>query len=99
MVRPAMAAPAMAMHAMADPIAAASSATADAAEEMPCCPDKLPDCGKDCPLMALCAAAPLYLVSPSSLIVPLTFVNIAFSGDHPDLVSVAYAPPRKPPKI
>jgi hypothetical protein len=49
--------------------------------------------------MALCAAAPLYLVSQTSLIVPLTFVSIIFPGDPPDLVSITYTPPRKPPKI
>jgi hypothetical protein len=100
MVRPAMAVPtATAMHATMNDAIAASSVPADAAEDMPCCPNELPDCSKDCPLMASCAAAPLYLVSQTSLIVPLTFVSIIFPGDPPDLVSITYTPPRKPPKI
>jgi hypothetical protein len=76
---------------------------ADAAampEDMPCCPvnTSLPDCAKDCPLMALCVAVPLQSASQISLIVPLAFVNIVFPGDQSDLASVAQAPPRRPPK-
>jgi hypothetical protein len=80
---------------------AADSAIADAADDMPCCPGKpaLPDCSKDCPLMALCITAPLYFVSQTSLIVPLTFASIIFPRDNSDLVSIAQAPPRRPPKI
>jgi hypothetical protein len=97
MVRSAMAVPATAHSSMAQPMAAPAAGL----DDMPCCPHKssLPDCSKDCPLMALCVAAPLCLMSQTSLIVPLTFVSIVFPGDPPDLLSVAYAPPRKPPKI
>jgi hypothetical protein len=74
---------------------------ADAATDMPCCPSKpaLPDCSKDCPLMALCITAPIHFVSQTGLTVPLTFVTVVFPGAHSDLVSIAQAPPRKPPKV
>ena len=101
-VRPAMAMPVdMDLDAsMGEPMAAEPVAPAAAPNDMPCCPGKLslPNCGKDCPLMALCGAAPLHFVSQISLIVPITFVSIRFPGDQSELVSVAHAPPRKPPK-
>jgi hypothetical protein len=80
---------------------APDSVVADAADDMPCCPGKptLPDCSKDCPLVALCVTAPLYFVSQTSLVAPVTFVSIVFSRDQSDLVSVAQTPPRRPPKI
>lgn len=102
-VRPAMAMPMdMDTHAsMGEPVAADPVAPAAAPNDMSCCPGKLslPDCGKDCPLMALCGAAPLHFVSQTSLIVPIAFVSIRFPADQSALVSVARAPPRKPPKI
>jgi len=78
---------------------AGDTVIADAAGDMPCCPSKpaLPDCSKDCPLMALCVV-PIHFVSQTGLTVPLTFVTVVFPGAHPDLVSIAQAPPRKPPK-
>ena len=100
-VRPAMAVPlSKDMHATMSG-SAVDTVIADAADEMPCCPSKpaLPDCSRDCPLMALCVAAPIHFVSQTSLTVPLTFVTVVFRCAHSDLVSVAYAPPRKPPKI
>src|SRR5262245_42777319 len=73
---------------------------ADAADDMPCCPSKpAPDCGKDCPLMALCVTAPIHFVSQTELAVPLTFVAVVFPGGHSDLASIAQTPPRKPPKL
>jgi hypothetical protein len=79
---------------------AADLVAAAAPNDMPCCPDKpsLPDCSKDCPLMALCVTAPLHFASQAGLTIPLTIVSIVIPGDLPDLVSVTYAPPRKPPK-
>ena len=100
--RPAMAmSVATDMHASMGDAMAAGSVIADAADDMPCCPSKptLPDCSKDCPLMALCVTAPLYFVSQTGLIVPVTFVSIVFPRDQSDLVSVAQTPPRRPPKI
>ena len=98
--------PAMAVQASKDMHAAMSDSVADAviadaADDMPCCPSKpaLPDCSKDCPLMALCVTAPIHFASQTGLTVPLTFVSVVFPGAHSDLVSIAQTPPRKPPKI
>ena len=73
---------------------------ASAAEDMPCCPGKapLPDCGSDCPFMALCSAMP-FNPPVASLIVPVTAAGIVAPGGQSDLVSVTLAPPRRPPKI
>ncbi len=95
--------PAMATNApmSTDRAAVADSAkTADAMAHMPCCPGKpsLPDCAKDCPLMALCGTAPLYFVSQTGLIIPLAIASIMLPGVSPELASVADAPPRRPPK-
>jgi hypothetical protein len=94
--------PAMAMGTPIAMVAAGGddSATADAMDHMPCCPGKpsLPDCSKDCPLMALCVTAPLYFVSQTSLIAPLAIASIMLPGASPELASVAEAPPRRPPK-
>ncbi len=91
--------PAMAMN---TPIAmeAAAPGYADAMDHMPCCPGKpsLPDCSKDCPLMALCAAAPLHCALQTGLIVPLVIASMLLPGASPELVSVADVPPRRPPK-
>jgi hypothetical protein len=78
----------------ADPMA---STTAD---DMACCPSKrsVPDCGKDCPFMALCTAAALIAAPQVALSVPITFASIVFPGDQTDLASIARAPPQRPPK-
>src|SRR5271154_2354920 len=100
MVLPAMAVPPTMHASMGEPMAAASMAPS-APDDMPCCPGKpsLPDCGNDCPFMALCGGMLLQGVSQSSLIVPLTLASIIFSGDQSALASVAQPPPRKPPKV
>jgi hypothetical protein len=98
-----MARPAMAMDTpiAIDRAAAGDTATADAADHMPCCPGKpsLPDCGKDCPLMAQCVTAPLHFASQAGLAIPLTIASIMLPGASPELASVADAPPRRPPKV
>ena len=75
--------PVMALQVSKDMHAAMSGSAVDAviadvADDMPCCPSKpaLPDCGKDCPLMALCVTAPIHFVSQTGLTVPLTFVAV-----------------------
>jgi len=97
-----MARPALAMDTpiAMDHAAAGDTAAADAMDDMPCCPGKqsLPDCSKDCPLMALCVTAPLYFASQAGLVVPLTIESIMLPGASPELASVADAPPRRPPK-
>jgi hypothetical protein len=100
-VRPAMAVPVSKdMHAAMSGLAV-DTVIADAAADMPCCPSKpaLPDCSKDCPLMALCVTPPVHFASQTGLMVPLTFVTVVFPGAHSGLVSIAQAPPRKPPKV
>jgi hypothetical protein len=100
--RPAMAmSVATDMHASMGDAMTAGSVIADAADEMPCCPSKpaLPDCSKDCPLIALCGTAPLHFVTQTGLIISVTFVSIVFPRDHSALVSIAQSPPRRPPKI
>jgi hypothetical protein len=86
-------------HAM--PMAAATTAGAEIAgmADMPCCPHKapVPDCGNDCPFMALCSAMP-FGVPLAGLIVPLTQAGTLSPGDQSGLVGVARAPPRRPPK-
>jgi hypothetical protein len=98
--RPVMAMP-MDMHASMGEATAADAMAAALPGDMPCCPGKstFPDCGKDCLFMASCSATLLQLVPQTGLIVPVTLVSIVFPGEHSDLASVAYAPPRKPPKI
>jgi hypothetical protein len=97
-----MARPAIAMDTLMamDRAAASDPATADAMDHMPCCPGEpsLPDCSKDCPLMALCITAPLHFASDASLIIPVTHVSIILPGVSPELASVDDAPPRRPPK-
>jgi hypothetical protein len=68
--------------------------------DMPCCPHKAPasDCGKDCPLMALCIAS---MLQSAPLGVPLfipLLADIVLPGDDADLRSVTQAPPPRPPK-
>jgi hypothetical protein len=85
---------------MAGATVTAGMEMAGVAEEMPCCPRKmpLPDWGSDCPFMALCSAM---LINPpvASLTVPLTAAGVMGPGDQSDLVSVTLAPPRRPPKL
>ena len=98
-VRPVMAVPVSKdMHAAMN---GSAVDVADAADDMPCCPSNpaLPDCSKDCPLMALCVTAPIHFVSQTGLTVPLTFVTVVFPGARSDLVSIDQAPPRRPPKV
>jgi hypothetical protein len=98
--QPAIATPVDMHEAMGEP-PAATNMTMAMPDGMPCCPDKrpVPDCGKDCPLMALCGATLLQFVTPTTLIVPVTLVSIVFPSDYSALASLARAPPRKPPKI
>ena len=100
-VRPALAVPISKDMDAAMSGSAVDTVIADAAADMPCCPSKpaLPDCSKDCPLMALCVTAPIHFVSQTGLTILLTFVTVVFPGARSDLVSIAQAPPRKPPKV
>jgi hypothetical protein len=96
--RTAMAIPVAAPAAMSEQ--AAADLQVGATDDMPCCPGKpsLPDCDKDCPFTALCGAIVLHGVSQNGLIVPPMLVAVIWPGDPSALVSLAHAPPRKPPK-
>jgi len=68
--------------------------------DMPCCPDKTPasDCGKDCPLMALCITSLLQCKSVGApLIVPL-LADILVPADDANLGGLTQAPHPRPPK-
>ena len=88
-----MAKASMAMASMADDTAAAS-------DDMPCCPDKSApmDCA-DCPLMAICMAKTLQAQPSAGVaeIQPVT-LRMLLPGSDPEVESVAYSPPPKPPR-
>lgn len=69
-------------------------------EDMPCCPDKSApvDC-EQCPLMALCVPTTLQAPLPAGVaeIQPVT-LRMLLPGSDPEVESVAYSPPPKPPR-
>jgi hypothetical protein len=70
--------------------------------DMPCCPDQapMPDCGKDCPFMAACAAQSLYdMPRESVLVLPLALASLVVPGDDASLGGLTQRPPPRPPKI
>jgi hypothetical protein len=80
-----------------------TSMSGDAAamsEDMPCCPDKSApaDCDQ-CPLMALCVSTTLQAPLPAGVaeIQPVT-LRMLLPGSDPEVESVAYSPPPKPPR-
>jgi hypothetical protein len=77
-----------------------SGAMADMADDMPCCPDKSApvDCDQ-CPLMALCVSTTLQAPMPAGVaeIQPVT-LRMLLPGSDPEVESVAYSPPPKPPR-
>jgi hypothetical protein len=83
----------MTMTAMSDDTAAMS-------EDMPCCPDKSApvDCDQ-CPLMALCVSTTLQAPLPAGVaeIQPVT-LRMLLPGSDPEVESVGYSPPPKPPR-
>jgi hypothetical protein len=98
-VRPVMAISADAHASEGDPDAVDHGA-ATAPADMPCCPDKSqgPDCGYDCPFMALCT--PLNFQTPIlvSLFVPLGPGSNLIPRNESELDSLAQVPPTRPPK-
>jgi hypothetical protein len=69
---------------------------------MECCPKKtsqMPDCGGDCPFMALCMGIGLQSDRVASLYAPLALVSTLVPGNQRDLDGLAQAPPIRPPKI
>jgi len=73
---------------------------ADMSDDMPCCPDKSApvDCDQ-CPLMALCVSTTLQAPLPADVaeIQPVTLRKL-LPGSDPEVESVAYSPPPKPPR-
>jgi len=84
---------AMAMTSMSDDTAAMS-------EDMPCCPDTSAPVGCDqCPLMALCAATTLQAPLPAGVAeIQSVTLRMLLPGSDPEVESVAYSPPPKPPR-
>jgi hypothetical protein len=70
--------------------------------DMECCPKKashVPDCGKDCPFMALCLGIGLQQGDRvASLCAPMALVSTLIPGNQRDLDGLAQAPPIRPPK-
>jgi hypothetical protein len=70
--------------------------------DMDCCPKKtshMPDCGKDCPFMALCMGIGLQQGDRvASLCAPLALASTMIPASQRDLESLAQAPPIRPPK-
>ena len=76
----------------------------DAAMSMPegmaCCPKQtpIPDCGKDCPLMAICATQLLCNAEQGSgLVIPLGFAGLFLPSNDSRLAELSQAPPPRPP--
>jgi hypothetical protein len=73
---------------------------ADMSDDMPCCPDKSApvDCDQ-CPLMALCVSTTLQAPLPAGVaeIQPVMLRKL-LPGSDPEVESVAYSPPPKPPR-
>jgi hypothetical protein len=69
-------------------------------EDMPCCPKKAPnpDCGRDCPLMAICATQLLCnAVQGLTLVIPLSLADLCFPGNDTRVAGLSQAPPPRPP--
>jgi hypothetical protein len=99
MARPVMAMPSQMQSVMSEHGAADAHMGMAAPADMPCCPDKAPDCGKDCPLMGLCMANVLQFapIGPSLFISP-TLASLVFPDDDAVLSGLAQPPPARPPK-
>jgi hypothetical protein len=70
-------------------------------DDMPCCPNQAPagDCGKICPLMALCSVVTSQNLPPATaLIVAFHLASIVIPSNDAQSDSLARGPPRRPPK-
>jgi hypothetical protein len=80
--------------------ASISGDMAGMSDDMPCCPDKSApvDCDQ-CPLMALCVSTTLQAPLPAGVaeIQPVT-LRMLLPGSDPEVESVAYSPPPRPPR-
>jgi hypothetical protein len=99
--------PAMAMAVPMHTAVASDQAVVDEAamampEGMPCCPKKspIPDCDRDCLLMAMCAMQFLCnAVQTAGLVIPLGMTSVFSPGNDTDVAGLSQGPPPKPPKI
>jgi hypothetical protein len=75
-------------------------ASMDMPEGMPCCPDaqKEPDCGKNCPFMALCAGMAFPPIAGVAIVGPLSPLVVVAPHDDLGLDGMAHGPPARPPK-
>jgi len=73
---------------------------ADVSDDMSCCPDKSVPAGCDqCPLMALCVSTTLQAPLPAGIAeIPPVTLRMLLPGSDPEVESVAYSPPPKPPR-
>ena len=100
--RPAMAMPAPMHTAVASDQAMVDEAAMAMPEDMPCCPTKapIPDCGKDCLFMAMCATQFLAnAVQGVGLVIPLGLASVFFPGNDTDVAGLSQGPPPRPPKV
>jgi hypothetical protein len=101
LARPAFAVSADMAAAASDHAPSVDNAAMAMPADMPCCPEQAPspDCGKDCPLMALCMASVLQAAPHgAALLVPLTIASIVVPGESAKLSGLAQPPPARPPK-
>jgi hypothetical protein len=70
------------------------------AEDMPCCPKKMPRGCHDCPMMSLCQAGTIVsLPSDSYLIAFSNLARVLVPLNQADLAGQPQGPPRRPPKV
>lgn len=96
---------------LATPVAMAASlemtvvsveiASMDMPEGMPCCPDaqKKPDCGKECPFMALCSGMAFPPIAGVALAIPVNLSVVMAPHNDAGLGGLAHGPPARPPKV
>ena len=70
------------------------------AEDMPCCPKKMPRGCHDCPMMSVCQTGTIVsLPSDSYLIAFSNLARVLVPLNEADLAGQAQGPPRRPPKV
>jgi hypothetical protein len=70
------------------------------AEDMPCCPKKMPRGCADCPAMSLCQSGTIVsLPGDSYLIAFSNSARVLVPLNQADLAGQAQGPPRRPPKV
>jgi hypothetical protein len=100
--RPAMAMPASMNTVVAFEQALVDEATMAMPEDMSCCPKKspVPDCGRDCLFMAMCAMQFFCnAVQAAGLVIPFGMASVFSLGNDTDMAGLSQGPPPRPPKI